>query len=310
MAGLAQEPGRILVIKLGALGDFVHAFHAFAAIRAGYLAASITLLTTAPFRALAEASPWFDDVRIDQRPAWWNLSDLAATRRALHGFDLVFDLQTSRRSARYYRLAGRPPWSGVAAGCSLPHTNPARNSMHTLERQRQQLEAAGLTDFPLPDRRWMAERGGRHGLVPPYALLMPGGGGVGAAKRWPPQAFGALAQGLTPRLTVAIIGGPAEREIAHIITGLCPAAVDLVGRTSFEDIAALAAGAALVVGNDTGPLQLAATMGPSTLALFSSATDPRQAAPRGPALEWAEIIQVSNLETLAPETVLAKANSR
>lgn len=302
-----HDRARILVIKLGALGDFVHAFHAFAAIRARYPAAHITLLTTAPFQALAEASPWFDTVRIDGRPAWWDLVGLAETRRALRGFNFVFDLQTSRRSGRYYRLAGRPPWSGIARGSSHPHTNPRRDDIHTLERQQEQLIEAGIMEFPLPDRHWMQSRGSRHGLTSPYALLIPGGGGLGAVKRWPPEAFGVLAQGLSARLTVVLIGGPAEIEAARIIIGRCPAAVNLVGQTSIEDIAALAAGAVLVVGNDTGPLQLSATMGPPTLALFSAANVPRQAAPRGPALEWSTVIQVPDLSKLLPATVLAEA---
>ncbi|MFT9380899.1 glycosyltransferase family 9 protein, partial [Gluconobacter sp.] len=60
---------RILVIKLGALGDFVQAFGAFASIRAAFPHDSITLLTTPPFVELAKAAPWFDDVTTDRRPS-------------------------------------------------------------------------------------------------------------------------------------------------------------------------------------------------------------------------------------------------
>ncbi len=300
---------RILVIKLGALGDFVHAFHAFAAIRAAHPDADITLLTTAPFRALAEASPWFDTVVTDRRPAWWDVPGLTATRRALRGYDFVFDLQTSGRTCRYYWLAGRPPWSGIAPGVSHPHANPGRDGMHTLERQREQLQQAGIKQFPVPDRQWLVARGSRHGLNPPYALLMPGGGGAGAVKRWPPKRFGTLAQALAAKLTVVLIGGKAESAAAEIIGRLCPDMVNLVGQTSIEDIAALGASAALVVGNDTGPLQLAASMGAPTLALFSSATIPQQVAPRGPAMEWRDVIQVADLATLDPAPVLARAEA-
>ena len=117
--GAAARPGRvrdILVIRHGALGDFVLSFPAFAAIRARHRGARITLQTTAPFAALARAAPWFDAVVVDPRPSWWNLPGLVAVRRQLRGHDFVYDLQTSGRSTRYFRLAGRPPWSGIAPG--------------------------------------------------------------------------------------------------------------------------------------------------------------------------------------------------
>ncbi|HTZ69579.1 MAG TPA: ADP-heptose--LPS heptosyltransferase, partial [Acetobacteraceae bacterium] len=55
--------GRILIIRLGALGDFCNSFPAFAAIRAHHAADHVVLLTTPPFVALALESPWFDQVR-------------------------------------------------------------------------------------------------------------------------------------------------------------------------------------------------------------------------------------------------------
>ena len=297
---------RVLVIKLGALGDFVHAFHALAAIRMHHRGSQITLLTTPPFRALGGAMPWVDAVRLDTRPPWWDLPALRRTARALRGFDFVYDLQTSARSSRYFRLAGRPPWSGIAAGCSHPHANPARDEMHTLERQRQQLQMAGIDAFPAPALDWLIRGGGTHGVEPPYALLVPGGAGVGSVKRWPVENYAGLAaaiagQGLTP----VIIGGPPERELGAAIVRACASATDLTGRTSIPDIAALAMGAALIVGNDSGPLHLAAKTGTPTIALFSAASITAQAAPRGPNGEWATVIQQPSLRDLPVRRVVA-----
>ncbi len=297
---------RILVIKLGALGDFVHAFHALAAIRAHRAGSHITLLTTPPFRALGEMIPWVDAVRLDARPPWWNLSVLRRTADALRGFEFVYDLQTSRRSSRYFRLAGRPPWSGIAPGCSHPHANPDRDAMHTIERQREQLQMAGIEAFPTPGLDWLIRHGGSHGLTPPYALLIPGGAGVGSVKRWPIDNYAGLAAIMAgERLTPVVIGGAAEAALAATIRRACPSAIDLTGRTSIPDIAALAHGASMVVGNDTGPLHLSAKTGARTIALFSAASIVAQAAPRGPDGEWATVIQEPDLADLPVERVAA-----
>jgi ADP-heptose:LPS heptosyltransferase len=146
---------KVLVIKLGAFGDFVLAFGPFAAIRAQHPGAEITLLTTPPFAEFARAAPWFDRVLVDTRPRPWDLPALSRLRRALRGFDQVYDLQTSKRSGWYFWLAGGPAWSGIAVKCSHPHANPDRNAMHTVERQRDQLAMAGVSQFPTPDLNWL-----------------------------------------------------------------------------------------------------------------------------------------------------------
>ena len=268
------------MIKLGALGDFVLAFGPFAAIRRHHPAAEITLLTTPPFAGLARLSPWFDHVVAEGRPAWWDLAGLARLRRALRGFDFVYDLQTSGRSGQYHRLAGRPPWSGIARGASHPHRNPARDAMHTRERQAEQLAAAGIAAVPPPDLSWLAGAG--PAVPPPFALLVPGAAPHRPKKRWPAARFGELARLLRLRgIAPVVVGGPGDRPLAGTIQAACPEAQDLTGRTSLPDLAGLASRASLAVGNDTGPMHLAAAMGCPAIVLFSGASDPALTAPRG-----------------------------
>ena len=296
---------RILIIKLGALGDFIHAFHGFAAIRAAHPGDEITLLTTRPYEAIARAAPWFDRVVLDARAPWWNLRATRRTIRTIRAHDFVYDLQTARRTDRYFALAGRPPWSGVAPGCSHPQTNPERDRMHTVERQRDQLQAAGITHFPEPERAWLVAAGQRHGLTSPYTLLIPGGSGLGAVKQWPVERYAAVAQRLAARgVAPVILGTQPEAEKARAIGAACPAVVNLVGRTSVPDIAALAAAAALALGNDTGPLHLACSVGAPTLALYSGATTPSQSAPRGPRGEWSTVLQADTLDRLSVDEVM------
>jgi ADP-heptose:LPS heptosyltransferase len=294
----------ILVIRLGALGDFVLSFAAFAAIRAHHPGADITLLTTAPFADLARAAPWFDHVAIDTRPAWWDLPGLFDLRRRLRGFDLVYDLQTSARSSRYFWLAGRPAWSGIAPGCSLPHANPARDVMHTLERQRDQLAMASIHAFPSPDLDWLAGTIAQPSA--PCALLVPGAAPHRPGKRWPAGRFAELATLLRARgLTPVVLGTGAEAKLAATILAACPSAIDLTGRTSLFDIATLARAAALAIGNDTGPMHLAACVGCRCVVLFSAESDPALTAPRGPGGAWPVVLREADLADLPVARVAA-----
>jgi ADP-heptose:LPS heptosyltransferase len=292
----------ILVIRHGALGDFVLSFPAFAAIRAQHAQARITVQTTSPFAGLARRAPWFDAVVVDPRPSWWNIAGMAEVRRQLRGHDFVYDLQTSGRSSRYFRLAGRPPWSGIARGCSHPHANPLREVMHTLERQREQLELAGVAQFPQPDLSWLTSE--TRALPTPYALLVPGAAPHRPEKRWPAAHFGHLAKLLLARgLTPVVVGTASEAPLVAMIGEICPEVVDLVGQTEIVDLFGLARDAALAVGNDTGPMHLAAASGCSCVVLFSGASDPALTAPRGPAGTWPRLLRVADLSDLTVERV-------
>jgi ADP-heptose:LPS heptosyltransferase len=294
---------RILVIKLGALGDFVQAFGPFAAIRRHHPDAEITLLTTRPFAPLAVASPWFDHVWVDDKPKMWNVAGVLRLRRRLSSgrFGRVYDLQTSDRSSWYYRLMGQSvEWSGIAAGCSLPHSNPDRDAMHTVERQAEQLAMAGIESVPPADLSWADGDVGRFGLPHPFALLCPGGAAHRPAKRWPAEHFAALAQWLAARgITPVLLGTQAERAEIDAIHTACPQAVSLAGKTQFIDILGLGRQAVLALGNDTGPMHLIAATGCPSVVLFSHESDPTLCAPRGrvlvlrvPALTELPVVQV------------------
>lgn len=296
---------RVLVIRHGALGDFVQSFAPFAAIRAHHPRAAITLLTTAPFAVLARLCPWFDRVEVDARPPWWNLPGLLRLRRQLRGFDMVYDLQTSQRSTRYFRLAGRPDWSGIAPGARYCQSDPARERMHTFERQRDQLRIAGIAAVPPPDLGFLTGRGVA-GLPERFAMLVPGAAPHRPAKRWPAARFGALATLLARRgLVPVVVGAAGDAALAAEIVAICPQAVDFCGRTRLEEVFALAARAALAVGNDTGPMHIAAAAGADCLVLFSQDSDPALTAPRGPDGRWPAVLRVPVLADLSVERVAA-----
>jgi ADP-heptose:LPS heptosyltransferase len=298
------EP-RILVIKLGALGNVVLAMNAFAAIRAFHATARISLLTTAPYAEWLRRSPWFDEVLVDQRPAWWNLPGVYRLRRTLRqpGFTRVYDLQTSGRSSHYFRLfpyGSKPEWSGIVSKASHPDRNPNRAFMHDLDRQASQLRQAGIVTIPSADLSWSQGDIGRFGLPADFVVLVPGSAPHRPEKRWPAARYQALAlalrrQGLTPVIVGAAAEAPISREI--------PAALDLIGRTGFGDLADLARAARLTIGNDTGPTHLLAAAGSPAVVLFSHASDPALCAPRGPDVR---VLRRPDLASLELDTVLAE----
>ena len=294
----------VLVIKLAALGDVVLAFGPFAAIRARHPGARITLLTTPPYAALLRGAPWFDAIRADGRPSWTDpLSVLRLVRwlRAAR-FDRVYDLQTSARSSRYRRFVGGAEWSGIARGASHPHNNPDRDSMHTLERQREQLVMAGVTEFLAPDLSWLDADLAALALPERFALLVPGASPTRPAKRWP--GFPELAAVLPLRVVVA--GGKGEAPLAAAILAAQPDAIDLTGRTDLPTLAAVARRATLCVGNDTGPTHLAAALDCPTLALFGEDSDPALARPRGARVA---VLRHAPLAALPPARVLAAVSA-
>ena len=285
---------RILVIRLGALGDIFLSFPAFAALRAHHAADEITLMTTAPFAKLAEESPWFDHVITDKRPSWFDPAGLLRLRGQLRGHDFTYDLQTSRRSSRYFAIAGRPPWSGIARGCSHPHANPRRDFLHTVERQREQLAFAGVTETPVPDLTWLARQGPV--LAPPYALLVPGTSPThGGAKTWPLDRFAAVAAFLAQRgIAPVVVGAAGQASVAG--------AIDLTGQTTIQALAGLASRAAYAIGGDTGPIHLAAMMGCRVIALFSRFSDPVQAIPVGDTV----LLREADVRDIAVDRVTAE----
>jgi len=319
---VTREIKKILVIKLGALGDFVLALAAMKRIRMAHPKAKITLLTTPPFEGLAKSSGYFTAIETDGRPSsipeWFEM--VRRIRKAK--YDRVYDLQTSGASSRIFQaLRPFPPqWSGIAAGAQLKQRTKGREGMHTLERQADQLRVAGIWpdapttpgEAPPPDLSWILRKHPEPrpvaGAPPPkpFALFVPGGSAHRLEKRWPVERFTELASFLRGKgLDIVIIGGPQESALARTIQKAGGGVRDLTGRTDFAQIAVLGARAALAVGNDTGPLHLIAAAGAPTIALFSSASDPVLTAPRG----HVTVIQADNLADLSAQQVANAAMS-
>ena len=318
MTGGATAARRVLVIKLGALGDFVQALRAMAEIRRAHADAHLTLLTTPPYVDFATASGLFDAIDAGGRPSGLGETLGLVTRLRGGRYDRVYDLQTSSRSSNYfYALAPAPPqWSGVARGASHRHSHPRRDRMQNLDRLWDQLAEAGIVDrlppgsAPAPDLGWAVAAAlgrspdvfARLAVPERYALLAPGASPGRPRKRWPAQAYAILARSLEDLgLTPVVVGGPKEVALGEVIAAAAPSAVVAAGRTELVEVAALGARAALLVGNDTGPTYLAAFAGAPAVILFSSDSDPALCAPRSPRVM---ALQKDDLSALAVVEVL------
>jgi ADP-heptose:LPS heptosyltransferase len=298
----------VLVVKLGALGDFIQALGPMAAIRQHHPDQQITLLTTALYQPLARASGLVDHIQIDERPRGLKFGKWLALRKFLvsGGFGRVYDLQTSDRSSWYYRLffpGAKPEWSGISPGCSHPHANPSRDLMHTIDRQHEQLRMAGIEVVPLADLSWAEADLSRFELPERFALLVPGGAPHRPAKRWPVAHFRALSERLSERNIVPVIlGTDDERVLARDILSGHKGGMDLTGKTDLLALAALARRATCAVGNDTGPMHVTALAGCPSVVLFSDESDPKLCAPRG---QDVKILRAPALSDLAVEQVMS-----
>jgi len=315
-----KEARKVLVIKLSALGDFVLALGAMKAVREHHPSARITLLTTPFFKEFAELCPYVDDVETDGRPDSVKGTAALIQRLRRADYDIVYDFQTSGRTRNYFTAlnrTGKPPlWSGHHEKAAFFHDNADRGSMHSVDRLAEQLEVAGVapggrwlgTSAPKPDLSWVRPKlrdaprlqPAYFAVEAPYMLLIPGASEHREAKRWPAENFAGLARRIADAgVTPVIIGGKAEGPLAHDIVRKEPRAKSLVTRTDLFQIVGLAEKALFVVGNDTGPMHMAAIAGAPGVALFAlTESDPDHAAPRG-----ANTIIINSAPTLSELSV-------
>lgn len=284
---------RILVIRFGALGDLIMCRQAFHEIRQAHQGAEIALLTTPPFEKFARSMPWFDTVIAAERAPLGRMDKWAGLIARLYRFapKRVYDLQGKlRQSIIFWLLGGSawgPEWSGAARGCSHPRLWPPAPGMHFVDFLAAQLRRADVPEALPADLSWLdAPLDGFH-LPEKFALLIPGCSPKLMHKRWPAENYAALAERLQGQGIASLaIGTKAEAETIAALQRGAPAVIDLSGKTDLYQIAALARRAVCTIGNDTGPMHLAAAVGSPTLAVLSGHTDPVWSAPYGPKTAW------------------------
>ncbi len=300
---------KILVIKLGALGDFIQALGPMAAIRKHHPDAEITLMTTAPYKEFAEGCGYFNHIWIDKKPGKLNISGWMSLRKKLTQgrFTRVYDLQNNDRTSLYLKLLSgsqKPEWVGAAKGASHRNDSPERSAGHAYDGHVQTLALAGIKDISIDNLSWMKANITNFNVEDPYVLFVPGSAPEHPQKRWPTEYYSDLAKTIASQgYQIVLLGTENESDVTGAISKSYPACLDLTSQTSLLQIAVLARNATATIGNDTGPMHLIAATGCPCLALYSGYSNPIKHGLQG---ENVRILQKENLEDLKPKEVLEK----
>lgn len=272
---MSEKPMKILVIKHGSLGDI---FLMLGALRdlAESAGAKVDVLTMSPYVKLFKRSPDVADVHTDNRRSRFNFKYLSELWGIFHGseYDLVVDFQNSSRTVFYRRLLGRHlNW------CQLGTVAPEDFKSDKTCSPVVAKFAAQLTKWNFPtdglfegDLSWLCDESEAQEKVAKSdksVVLLPGASARHSHKIWPHYA--SLAEKLLERdFDVYVIPGPDDMELCRSLPGEVLLEEDRW--LDFFKLAGVLSKAKFVVGNDSGPTHLAASLNCNGLALFSDRT--------------------------------------
>ena len=281
---------RFLIIRLGSLGDLVHAVPAVAALREAYPDAQIDWLVERAHAPLLAQVPAISRVIVLKGRS---LGGWLATRAELRAqrYDVAIDLQGLIKSAALARLSGAIRVVGFdtralrepAARWFYTAQVEVGEGRHVIEKNLALVRTLDLglsrtldrAVFPFAVSPSPALESLQSSGVSEFALLNPGA--AWPNKRWPVESFAAVARWIhhTYGWTPVVLWGPGEEAIADAIVSGAPGVAVRAPKTTFNDLLALARASKLFVSGDTGPLHLACAMGAPVVALFGPTTERR-----------------------------------
>jgi len=293
----SEIPRRILIVRLGAMGDIIHALPAAGRLKHAFPDARIAWAIEPRWAPLLEGNPTVDEVievptaAWRKRPAsfltWSELFKLRGRLRAA-GFDAAIDFQGLLKSAMLAWLSGAAHVYGFPrrelreplARMLYSHCVDAPDR-HMVDKNLALAAAVGAksgpVEFPLPPGK--PQRDLPEGE---FVLASPVAGWK--AKQWPPQYYARLAALLHQRTGIALVldCAAADRAYCEQIRRLAPPGSCHLHVSPLEGLIAATRRARAVVGIDSGPLHLAAALGLGGVAIFGQ-TDPARNGPYGDA---------------------------
>ena len=303
-------PRRLLIVRLGSMGDIIHTLPAVTALRGAFPEASIgwiveerwaELLCTLPEPRSGPRSlrrPLVDQVHTVNTKKWrsfpfsaqtWEqiaagLSELRAQR-----YEVAVDFQGAVRSALLARWSGAPTIYGFAQPrenvASMFYTRDviARGS-HIVEQNLSLAEAVTRIPLGVPKIEFPRDEAiekqceERLQHIGDFALLNPGAGW--GAKQWPPERYGEVAKWLVEDGVKSFVNfGPREESLMRTVESASEGAATGIS-CSLTELVAITRRARLFIGGDTGPMHLAAALRVPVVAIFGP-TNPTRNGPFG-----------------------------
>ncbi len=294
---------KVLIVRLGALGDIVHAIPVAVALRRAYPDAQIDWVVSAKHREILELVPVLNQRIIvnDRGRSSGGVSMMAAIRELRRQrYDIAIDLQGLIKSAVIARLSGARRVLGFnakyaresfASALYTEQHDPGGEGMYAASETRHVVDInlgmlallgvkSGPPEFGLQVHQSAAvtkviEQAGGH-----FVLL-----NTGAAwpnKRWPAARLGELAKRLQDSrgLRSIVLWGPGEQPLADEVVTTARGAAILAPQTTIADIAALAAAASVMVSGDTGPTHIGSAVGTPLVGIYGP-TRPERNGPLG-----------------------------
>ena len=282
----------ILIVRLSALGDIVHAIPAAAALRRAYPEARIDWLVDARYRELVDLVTVIDRRIVVARSSALGWLQVLRDLRA-DSYDVACDFQGLLKSAVLARGSGAARVAGFALGhlrerLARPFytvTAPAEGG-HAIQKNLRLLHTLGISDSQIEFPLAAIDSGALQTLRTaiggsPFAVINPGA--AWPNKRWPPDRLAAVARHLREHhgLASVVLWGPGEAEAASAVVAGAAGSAHLAPPTGLQELIALAQGARLMVSGDTGPLHMTSALGVPAVALFGP-TNPLRNGPWDP----------------------------
>jgi heptosyltransferase-1 len=265
---------RILVVRLGSMGDVIHALPAVASLKHSFPHSRLSWVIKPRWAPLLEGNPFVDEIIPFTRSA----REILATRRLLRRerFELAVDLQGLIQSALVAASAKADKIVGLARSqaresfAAMFYSSTVRTSaVHRVDRYLELVAAAGASNllhtFPLPP-------GKPEGKLPDEAFVLACPLAGWGSKQWPMEHYTELARRLKVPL---VVNGPPDSE--NVLRQIQGAQVHLSGLEGLIDATRRAQA---IVGVDSGPVHLAAALGKPGVAIYGP-TDPASHGPYG-----------------------------
>ena len=310
--GLVQEIDgipirKILIIHFMGIGDVLFTTPLVREVKAAFPEAELVYLTSTSCAPVIRYHPCADRIIAWPWPArpWVALKRLRLILGSLELRRERFDLIFITHRSRWFNLLGafiggriRVGYNFRGQGILLHRKVPLEENRYALEHYLRLLDPLGIRPGEEPrlechtsaeDEAFGERFWSEHGLLGKCVVaLQPGGArNLGmdlGIKRWLPEYFGAVAGHLVREcgVRVMLVGGPDDRVFSDQAKRACPTdLLDVTGQISLGRLAAILRRCSLFLGNDSGPLHIAAGVGTATLSVFGP-TQPEFFAPRGP----------------------------